>query len=510
MKSIINTLEKRLYQLLIGRLDGDRIDSQTYRRRIFELIHKGIGGFILFGGEREGTRAFIAQMQSHSEIPLFIASDIERGVGQQVKGCTLFPCQMAVGAAIDKDREEDVEILRGVITAIAREAIDIGINMPLVPVLDVNQDPDNPIICTRAFSDNPIDVSWFGSEYIDILEDSGLICCAKHFPGHGATRIDSHLALPVISKSYEHLLEEDIYPFLEAIRIGVSGIMVGHLLVPAIDSIPSSMSGRVILDLLRERLGFDGLILTDALNMSALSGIDNVPAKCLNAGADVLLHPVDPDLAVRELISAVRSNVVSEGRIDTAISRILEAKSLLRYRDMGDFDKGYHIALSREITDRSITPVKIRYGILPVPDGEDVKIVFAGEERFFDLSLWRDYFKKAHITTRRGERSIFRVLKGERGGEGETTIIALATEVAAWKGNSGIEEEEKRIIRMLIDSSRCSIIISFGSPYVLRYFEKADVMIAAYEATPCAQMGVIRSLKGELELKGRLPVRLKG
>ena len=177
---IQNHLEKKLYQLIIRRLDGDRIGSASYKKKIFDDIDLGIGGFILFGGGRDEIRTVLDEMQSAAETPLFIASDVERGVGQQLQGCTIFPCQMAVSAGIDRSNPGDVSLLeRGVMT-IAGEAKDIGINMPLMPVLDVNQNPDNPIICTRAFSDKPEDVAWFGKKYTEILESAGLISCAKH------------------------------------------------------------------------------------------------------------------------------------------------------------------------------------------------------------------------------------------------------------------------------------------------------------------------------------------
>jgi beta-N-acetylhexosaminidase len=180
-----HSLEKTLYQLIIARLEGIRIGEEPYQKRIFRLIRKGIGGFILFGGEKDKVKGFIRKMQAEAEMSLFIASDIERGAGQQIRGFTNFPCQMAVSAAIDRNSREDISILFNSIKSIADEAVEAGINMPLIPVLDVNRDPDNPIICTRAFSDNTEIVSWFGAEYIRILEESGLLSCAKHFPGHG-------------------------------------------------------------------------------------------------------------------------------------------------------------------------------------------------------------------------------------------------------------------------------------------------------------------------------------
>src|SRR4030066_2136050 len=262
-------LQRKLYQLIISRLDGGRICDQTYFESIFTLVRKGIGGFIIFGGKREDLRPFVDKLQATAEIPLFIASDIERGVGQQIHGYTKFPCQMAVRAAINRDDPADMAILRDSLRAVALEAIDAGINMPLIPVLDINNNPDNPIICTRGFSDNPEDVSFFGSEYIRVLEGMGLISCAKHFPGHGDTSTDSHISLPLIRKSYDDLLNFDVRPFAGAIKTGVSSIMIGHLLIPSIDdSVPSSLSKKVITDLLRKELGFNGLIMTDALHMS--------------------------------------------------------------------------------------------------------------------------------------------------------------------------------------------------------------------------------------------------
>ena len=318
--------ERKLYQLIIERLDGEKLSSAPYRERAFGLVEKSIGGFILFGGKKDEVKSFIAELQSLSEIPLLIASDIERGAGQQLEGSTRFPCQMAIAAAIDKNKSADVEILHDAVKAIAAEAVDAGINMPLIPVMDVNKNPDNPIICTRAFSDNPEEVAWFGKEYVRVLEEAGLISCAKHFPGHGDTSVDSHIVLPVISKSLADLMDVDLLPFREAIGAGVSSIMIGHLSIPAIDAFPASLSKKVISDLLRNELGYKGLILTDALNMSALKEIPNIPAKCVNAGVDILLHPADADSVVKELKQAVDSGEIEEEKIDRAVERILRYK----------------------------------------------------------------------------------------------------------------------------------------------------------------------------------------
>jgi beta-N-acetylhexosaminidase len=516
----LSPLGEKIYQLIISRLDGGNIDSVSYQEKIFELVKKGVGGFLIFGGKKDEVKNFIDTIQSISEIPLFIASDVERGVGQQIKDTTLFPSQMAMAAALDKERPGDVMILENAVKAIADEAKDVGINMPLIPVLDVNQNPDNPIICTRAFSDNPEDVAWFGSEYIRTLESSGLISCAKHFPGHGDTSVDSHILLPIVNKTYEDLMSMDIAPFKNAIHTGVSCVMIGHLSIPAVDSKPASLSGRMVTDILRKELGFDGLVLTDALNMNALKGIENVPAQCIRAGVDILLHPADPDLTVEELVSAVETDVIREKQIEDTVTRILKIKKKIKY-NKEPFSYEDHEKLSSLVTEKSITILKETAGLLPVLQRSSDRLVFSGDSNFFDSSPLKTYFKDISIVDGDGTKynenypSPIPLPQGEgaRGRVGDVfsdkiTIFAIFTSVAAWRGSSGIDEDEVNRIKELIMKSKNSIVISFGSPYVLRHFRDADILIAAYEPSEQAQKAVIKCLTGEVDFKGRLPIKL--
>jgi beta-glucosidase-like glycosyl hydrolase len=496
LQSHLNSLEKKLYQLIISRLDGDSITSEDYQSKIIELVTKGIGGFILFGGRKHEIRAFIDTIQSLSEIPLFIASDIERGVGQQVQDTTPFPCQMAMAAAINRTSPEDVSLLTSALTAIADEAHDVGINMPLVPVLDVNQNPDNPIICTRAFSDKPEEVAWFGSHYIRVLEGSGLISCAKHFPGHGDTATDSHISLPVITKSRRDLMTTDMLPFIKAINTGVSSIMIGHLSIPAIDAKPASLSKMVVSELLRKEIGYNGLILSDALNMKALKDFRDIPIECIKAGIDILLHPVDADVVVKELIAAVDRNTISEEQIEASAHRLVKTKAKLQRIKGLDVDYEKHQRLSSHITETSITLITKKDGILPIQDSKRVHLIFAGENKFHEPSPLRNIFKNV---------SVLREMKDIKD---DIALFAIFTSIAAWKGTSGIDEDEKDRLNECIRQAKHSIVISFGCPYVLRHFKDADILIAAYETTEQAQRAVIRCLKGEMDFKGRLPVTL--
>ena len=487
----INALEKRLYQLVIARLDGDKIKRKTYQDYIIRLVEKGIGGFIVFGGIKSEIKPFMSNLQSISESPLFIASDIERGVGQQIKGTTNFPCQMAIASAINKNEHEDVSLLNNAIRTISKEAVDVGINMPLIPVLDVNKNPDNPIICTRAFSDDPKKVAWFGSRYIKILEESGLISCPKHFPGHGDTSVDSHISLPVISKSRDDLMKTDILPFIKSIESGASSIMIGHLKVPAFDLMPASLSKNIITDILKKELGFKGIVLTDALNMSALKDFGNIPAMCINAGVDILLHPSDVDAAVKELIMALKSKDVNENRINEAFERIMQTKERLKNINKHIINYEKHFLLSEKISDLSITLVKGNLDALKFYKNKGFQIVFAGDSKIYRSSILKNYF----ICMPKTQGS-------------ELAIICIFTSIAAWKGSSGIDEKEKKRIENIIKKVKKSIVVSFGSPYVLRYFKNADMLIAACEPSEQAQKAFIKCLKGELEFKGKLPVRI--
>jgi len=483
--------------VIIGRLDGERLGETVYHNKCVELVDKGIGGFIIFGGSIEEMRGFIRDLQARACIPLFIASDIERGAGQQIEGLTVFPSQMAVAAALDPWLKDDETLLRKLIEAVTDEALYCGINMPLIPVLDVNRDPDNPIICTRAFSDNPDKVSLFGSIYIDVLQQYGLISCPKHFPGHGDTSTDSHIALPVITKKKADLYAVDLKPFVSAIRNGTDSIMIGHLKVPIFGEMPASLSKHIITELLRTELGFEGLIITDALNMHALLEFGDVSVECLKAGADVLLHPDDPDETAVALLSAIRGKRLAPDLLDSAITRVLAAK--MRFiknppPELDRIDLAKHSALSLELSQRSVTLLKNTSGCLPLGDSS-VRVILAGDEKHFSLSPF------AGLT----ESPAFGSIKEQ---DADTTLIAIFTSVSAWRGSSGISGDEKMRLLSIIKNANRSIVVSFGSPYILRYFSDADVLIAAYDPTIQAQAAVISCLKGLNPFAGSLPVEM--
>jgi len=494
LSEIILSGTEKAYHVIISRIDGLKISDPQYRSRQLDLVDKGIGGFIIFGGLRDEIREFITEAQQRARVPLFMSSDIERGVGQQIEGLTLFPSQMSVAAAIDRHSRNETELLHDSLSAIAAEARETGINMAFTPVLDINRDPDNPIICTRAFSDDPETVSWFGTQYIKAFEEAGILSCGKHFPGHGDTSSDSHIELPVIRKSKGELYSLDLIPFLEAIRAGVSCIMIGHLGVPDIDTRPASLSDVFIKKLLRQEMGFNGLVLTDALNMHALKAFGDADIESLRAGADILLHPDDADSTACSIMRCLEDKSLEPEVLDSAIRRILQTKAQLKWDRPDATATKNHKLLSQKLSGKSITTLKMSDNLLPL-NNAPVKLILSGDNKYFSSSVLIDAFNKTDIDN----PDIT---------EDDVIVIAIFTSVAAWHGSSGIGDYERDRLNNVINKVRHSIVISFGSPYVLRHFNSADVLIAAYEPTVQAQQAVLDCLTGKVPFSGKTPVNI--
>src|SRR5512137_1964264 len=311
----IRSVREAVAQMVMPRIEGKRLADPSYRSEMSALAKDGIGGFILFGGDIEGTPRYLDELQSGAEVPLLVSSDVERGLGQQLEGGTRFPSQRAVASAVKGRSKKDVELLGRMLDAVRTETRAAGIHVVFSPVMDVNNNPDNPIICTRAFGEDPETVEWFGRQYIRGLQQNGpdgkqdLLACAKHFPGHGDTDQDSHSVLPVIRADRSRLNRTELPPFREAVKDGVGMVMIAHLLVPVLDPVkPVTFSKKVVTALLREGMDFDGIIVSDALDMGALATEypqDEIAIRAVEAGIDILLHPVDARATVDAVIKAV-------------------------------------------------------------------------------------------------------------------------------------------------------------------------------------------------------------
>lgn len=347
------------------------------------LENLGVGGVILLGGSAGEIALRSQQLQNWAKIPLLIAADIEEGVGQRFSGATAFPPPMAIGAIANKNPSlaQHYAAQMGAITA--QEALAIGINWVLAPVVDVNNNPDNPVINVRAFGETPDIVSKLTTAFIEGAKAYPVLTTAKHFPGHGDTATDSHLDLPVLPHSPARLASVELPPFKAAIAAEVDAIMSAHLLIPNWDAEqPATLSERILTGQLRQQLGFEKLIVTDALVMGAIAnryGANVAPVLALEAGADILLMPVDPEGAIQAICEAVKSGRIPAERIRTSVERIWQAKLKVGSRGVGEqrsrgAEEKQEVRLTLELAqpnalatvDNILRETQIVYGSVPL------------------------------------------------------------------------------------------------------------------------------------------------
>ncbi len=342
------SLAEQVAQMVVVRASGYLFDHQI-RYPVWEptanvLRHwiegLGVGGVILLGGSAGELALRTQQLQDWATIPLLMAADVEEGVGQRFAGATWFPPPMALAAVAHAvpDRAETYAEQMGATTA--QEARAIGLNWVLAPIVDVNNNPHNPVINVRAFGDTPAIVSRLATAFLRGAQRYPVLTAAKHFPGHGDTAVDSHLELPVLPHSQSRLAQVEIPPFQAAIAAGVDAVMSAHLQIPALDpALPATLSHRILTQELRQALSFDGLIVTDALVMGAIAnryGANEAAVLAVEAGADILLMPLDPEGAIQAVCDAVATGRITADRIQASVERIWRAK----YKVCGVIDAG--------------------------------------------------------------------------------------------------------------------------------------------------------------------------
>lgn len=330
------TLPQQVAQMIVVRASGHYFDGQIrypqWEATNAQLRHwlggLNVGGVILLGGSAAELCLRTAQLQSWAQTPLLIAADIEEGVGQRFEGATWFPPPMALAEIVNAEVALQLAQQMGQVTA--QEAAALGINWVLAPVVDVNNNPQNPVINVRAFGQTPEQVSQLTTAFIQGAQSTPVLTTAKHFPGHGDTATDSHLSLPILHHSPERLAAIELPPFQAAIAAGVDTVMSAHVLLPAWDEqAPATLSHRALTQTLRQDLGFEGLIVTDALVMAGVAqwgSPDEVCVAAIAAGADILLMPPDPAAAINAVVTAVEQGVIPAERIAASVERIRKVK----------------------------------------------------------------------------------------------------------------------------------------------------------------------------------------
>jgi len=530
------TLREKVGQLMMPWVLGDFAPegSQSHERIVDYIDEQGIGGVIMSVGTPFEVAAKLNDLQRHSKLPLLVAADLETGAGFRMRGAvympgnielggaTNFPSLMAVGAAGD----EGLAYEMGKITAI--EARAVGIHVPFAPVLDVNNNPDNPIINVRSFGEDPVEVSRMGIAFIEGIQDNGAIATGKHFPGHGDTDTDSHLALPVIRHDRERMDSVELRPFREAIHAGMGAVMTAHISVPSLNGgirEPSTLSPMVLTNVLREEMGFDGIIFTDAMDMSAIArrhSPEDAAVRALEAGADVILMPPDVERAVNGVVAAVQSGRLSEERIDTSVRRILAAKARLgldRER-MVPLDKvgelvgtPEHVAVADEIARRSITVLKNGSNLLPLRGTRSASVVSITFRRNTDLLAGR-YFNQAMRQTYPRMSAIDVDVAGEpvdyerilRRARGQALVV-----VGSYSNYSGALDAREELATFIKDLGKLGVphvVITFGNPYLISDFPDTQAYVLAWNGSEASQRAAAGALLGDFDVLGRVPTSI--
>ena len=527
--SLLNrmTVRQKAAQMIMPWMAGSlEPGSREYRRVERWVTSHGVGGVIVGKGDRRAMTRAIRSLQSRSRVPLLVASDLEWGAGMRLLGATVLPPAMAVTAAGDSA----LAYAHGRVTA--AEARASGLHMTLGPVLDVNSNPRNPIISTRSFGEDPRAVARFGAAVMRGLQDGGLLAVGKHFPGHGDTDEDSHLALPTITGTRARLDSVELVPFRAAVQARIGGIMVGHLSAPALGTgrLPASLSRTVATTLLRERLGFEGLVFTDALNMAGVAR-GRTPAEialqAVSAGADVLLQPTDPDAAIDAIAGAVSRAQITHARLDASVRRILRAKARVgligsspangsQLADASAAPSASEVADS--IAARSITLLRDSASLLPVRGTRPVlSLTYAsgvgvpgGPSEAFDASLRKAGLGVTRLTlpARTAVAVADSLIRAWDSGL-PTPLVILSSYTLPIPARSSpgipvaVTESVERIAR------RTSLVyIAFGGPYATASVPSASTVIIAWTGIPAAQRAAARVVLGARAATGRLPVSL--
>jgi beta-glucosidase-like glycosyl hydrolase/CubicO group peptidase (beta-lactamase class C family) len=531
------SVDEKIGQVLFATYHGSftSTDAAAYAQMLHCVNDLHVGGFInitqgsplgIVKSQAYPTAVLMNQLQAKAKLPLLVGADFERGTAMRLDEGTSFPTAMALAAA---GNPRDAYTM-GKVTAL--EARAVGIHWIYAPDADVNNNPGNPIINTRSFGEDPVRVAAFVREFVRGVEESGALATAKHFPGHGDTASDSHIDLPVIQANRDRLEHLELVPFRAAIAAGASSIMTGHLSVPALEpdpNTPATLSSRILTGLLRNELHFEGLVVTDAMDMGGITvryAPGEAAVRAFVAGADALLMPPVPDAAFEGLQNAMKSGRISRERLDASVRRILHAKAKLgldknRLVDINAINQNFgHVAWQSEaqdISDRGVTLLRDTQHRLPLDATKPTRALllafYADPEPYPAEDLERELRSRFDsLTTLRADTRFVKAdtLKLPPPDSYDVAILALFVRVSDRKGNVDVPAEQAALAEQLFKTGKPVITVAFGSPYLIERFPQAETWLAAFGISDVAQISAARALFGEIPVRGHLPVTIPG
>jgi beta-N-acetylhexosaminidase len=531
------TLRERVGQMVNVWVLGDYTNTRdsSFAEVLRWIRDDHVGGVSMSLGSPIEVAAKVNAMQRAARVPLMVAADLEPNLGRleggvfdhylmDAGGATVFPNAMAIGATGRVQDAYDVG------RAIAEEGKAVGINVNFAPVVDVNNNPANPVINTRSFGENPQHVAALSAAFVRGTQDAGVAATEKHFPGHGDTDVDSHVGLPMVSATMARLDTVELVPFEAGIGAGAALVMTAHIALPAVQgdsTTPATLAPKIITGLLRDSLDFGGLAITDAMTMGGIGkGYTTEESSLLavEAGADVLLKPGDPTKAVDALVQAVERGEISRARIDSSVRRVLEVKartgvafhpivSLDTLRDIVHSPE--HVALALDIARRSVTLLRDRENLLPATaTGRTVLVQYMPPS---ELRAGR-VFAAALRTALRGTRvyavspstpaamldSITLAVRGA-----DRVIIATYVRRIEGEGRFAIPDPIAQFIDSLASHER-AIVVSFGNPYLIRQFPSVGSYLVTYGVADVLERAAADAILGRAPITAKVPVSLPG
>ena len=532
------TLREKAAQIVWPSVFGDYVsgDSPQWRRLTQYIQQEKVGGFTISVGSPIEVAAKLNALQAMSKVPLLFGADLEAGAGFHARGgyfvpnaidlggAIVFPPEMAVGAT----RDTTLAYEQGRLTALEGRAL--GIHIAYAPVLDVNNNPDNPVINTRSYGEDPDLAARMGVAFIHGLQDHGMIATGKHFPGHGDTGVNSHLALPVVTVSRSRLDTVELVPFRAAVNGGVGAIMSFHGAMPALDSsnVPGTLSPKVLTGLLRGEMGFRGIIISDAMDMRGVLdqfGASEAVKRAISAGIDVLIQPLDVTQTIDAVVAGVSEGRYTEARLDSSVRRVLETKrrlglaqnklvdlAALRFL-VGDSSNAQ---IARRVAEKSITLVKDSLRQVPLGSDTALRVLSITLARRADLPAGNAFnaelrtglpkLRTEFVATEDAALNYPRLITAAD--SADVTIVSSYVGQSWDAITASAPQAFTNFVQTLVQRGRKPIVVAFGNPYLLQQVPWVSAYLVAWGGFPVSQTAAARALVGTSAISGHLPISM--
>lgn len=532
------TLRDRVAQLVMMPVFGEnpRSGSADFKRFRKWVVDLRIGGLIVINRVVRGAvqnadpyemAVFLNRMQRLARTPLLVGGDFERGASMRVSDAVKFPHNMAyaAGGSYEASKFEGLHA--------AREARALGVHWVFAPDADVNNNPDNPIINIRSYGEDPRDVARHVEAYIEGAHSdpkARVLVTAKHFPGHGDTAVDTHLGLAKLDAPVDRLRTIEWVPFRAAIEKGVDAVMTAHIALPAVDprEIPATLSAPVLTGVLRDRLGFGGIVVTDAMDMQGLARQfppGEASVRALEAGVDVLLMPADAEAAIQAVVAAVKSGRLTRQRIDESVRKVLAAKARLglgaqRLVNVEAITEVLHSpeaeAMAQETADRAVTLVRNQGAPVPLRPSDkpclfvlvDSRLSQQGRQLIQEVAARKPGAEVRTLDAAAAEIELQEALQLASGCD--VSLLAAFVSAGAYRGNVALPGPLADFVNALLSGKPPAVLMAFGNPYLLRAFPAVAAYMAMFSTVPLSETAAAKALFGEIPIRGRLPVTIPG